>query len=172
MIRARGPFDTASGFTLVEVLVALAIVVVGLAALATTANQGARTTTYLRDKTLAQWIALNKITETRISNTQPADDTTEGELEYANRRWRWELERIPTPVTGITRLEARVAPEEAREGSWLGQATGFMGDAINAASNNPPPLWAGSTTGGPSGAPGGPGQQPGPNPPGGGDPEQ
>ncbi len=166
MKRGRRP-DAASGFTLVEVLVALAIVVVGLAALATTANQGARTTTYLRDKTLAQWIALNKITETRISNTLPADDTTEGELEYANRRWRWELERVPTPVEGITRLESRVALEDAREGSWLGQATGFMGSAISAASINPPPPWTGTTTG-PGGAPPGtPGQQPGPNPPGG-----
>lgn len=178
---ANCPRRTARGFTLVEVLVALAIVVVGLAALATTANQSARTTTYLRDRTLAQWIALNKITETRVSNTLPADDTTEGELEYANRRWRWELEKIPTPVEGISRLEARVALEEAREGSWLGQATGFMGAAINPASLNPPPPWIGSqnTPGGTPGAnPGGP-SQPGtnppgqpPTPPGGAEPEQ
>ena len=46
------------GFTLVEVLVALAIVAFGMSALFTTVNQAVRTTSYLREKTLAQNKAL------------------------------------------------------------------------------------------------------------------
>jgi general secretion pathway protein I len=160
----------ARGFTLIEVLVALAIVVVGLAALATTANQSARTTTYLREKTLAQWIALNRITETRVSGTLPSEET-EGEIEYAGRQWRWELERISTAVEGIYRLEARVAPEEAREGSWVGQATGFVGNAILPASPTPVPNWVGAPPSGAGGPPGGE-PRPQPPPPGGGEPQQ
>lgn len=164
----------ASGFTLIEVLVALAIVVVGLAALATTANQSARTTTYLRDKTMAQWIALNRITEIRIGGTVPADDVSEGELEFGGREWRWELERIQTPVEGIFRLESRAALADAKEGNWLGQATGFMGTAIAPASPTAIPDWTGITTQGP-GTPGGPrqpGEEPSPTPPPGGQPQQ
>jgi len=174
------------GFTLVEVLVALAIVVVGLAALATTANQSAQTTTYLREKTLANWIALNRITETRVNAAVPTDDHTEGELEYGGTRWRWELEKLPTPVKGIVRLESRVALADAREGSWVAQVTGFMGDAIAPPSTGPSVFnqtpGGGPGPGGtpqPGGTPAPPGSpppgQPVPPPPGEsphGDPEQ
>lgn len=168
------PGTACGGFTLVEVLVALAIVAIGLAALATTTNQTAMTSGYLREKTLAQWIALNRITETRLSGTIPADEQDEGEIEYAGATWRWELEKIPTPVEGIVRLEARVALEGAKEGTWVGRATGFMGTAV-APPGTPPPNWLGnpSAGGGPRpGGPGTPGQtplpgvQPAPSPPG------
>jgi general secretion pathway protein I len=174
----RTPCSRSGGFTLVEVLVALAIVAVGLAALATTANQTAMTSGYLREKTLAQWIALNRITETRLSGAPPADEQSEGEIEYAGTTWRWELEKIPTPVEGIVRLEARVALETAKEGTWAGTATGFMGSAV-APPGTPPPLWPGnpSAAGGPR--TGGP-EQPGevvpppqaPTPPPGDNPEE
>lgn len=144
------------GFTLVEVLVALAIVTVGMAALFTTTNQTVRTSSYLREKTLAQWIALNLITETRVSGEVPTDDQSEGDLEYAKARWRWELEKIPTPVEGIVRLEARVGLEDAPEDNWIGQATGFMGAAI-APPATPAPNWKG-VQGGPGGTPGPAGQ--------------
>ncbi|HEU4532274.1 MAG TPA: type II secretion system minor pseudopilin GspI [Steroidobacteraceae bacterium] len=128
------------GFTLVEVLVALAIVVVGLAALFNVASQTVRSSAYLREKMLAEWIALNKLTETRVSGTVPAQAKSEGEIEYANLQWRWELEKVSTPVEGIVRLESRVALAQAREGSWTAHATGFMGSALT--------LPAGATAGG------------------------
>lgn len=131
------------GFTLVEVLVALAIVTVGLAALFTTANQTVRTSSYLRERTLAQWIALNRITETRLSGRIPSDEEMEGETEYGGERWRWKLLTVKTPVEGIFRLEAFVAPEEAAEDSWPGQATGFMGKAM-APPNIPAVSWLGN----------------------------
>jgi general secretion pathway protein I len=127
--RAR-PRRRQRAFTLVEVLVALAIVVVGLAALFTTVTQAVRNSAYLRERSMAQWIALNRITETRLSGLVPSDEHLEGELEFANQRWRWELETIATPVKGIFRLDARVALEDAPEDSWPGQATGFMGNSI------------------------------------------
>ena len=53
------------GFTLVEVLVALMVVAMGLAALMVAVSGTARTSGYLRDKTLAQWMALNRLSEVR-----------------------------------------------------------------------------------------------------------
>jgi len=55
------------GFTLVEVLVALVVVAIGLAALMVAVSGTARTSGYLRDKTLAQWIALNRLAEVRLT---------------------------------------------------------------------------------------------------------
>jgi general secretion pathway protein I len=148
------------GFTLIEVMVALAIVAFGLTALFATTTQTVDASAYLRDKTLAQWIALNRITEARLEGKPPEDEDMSGELEYAGLSWRWELRTIATPVKGIVRLEARVALNDSAEKSWPGFATGFMGDALT-----PPgsaaPNWLGEPG---SGKP--PGQQPPAAPPG------
>ena len=148
------------GFTLVEVLVALAIVAFGLAALATTTHQTVEASSYLREKTLAQWIALNRITEARLEAQPPADEDMSGELEYAGQNWRWELKTIETPVEGIVRLEARVALEGSGEDRWPGFATGFMGDAM-APPGTPSPNFLGEPG---KGTPGQrpPGQEPAP----------
>src|SRR5882672_2017035 len=129
-------------FTLIEVLVALAIVAFGLAALFNVTNQSARASSYLREKTLAQWIAVNKVTETRLTGQPPADDDMKGELKYANQNWRWELKTLKTAVKGIVRLEARARLDEGAEDSWPGFAVGFMGDAI-ARPGTASPNWLG-----------------------------
>lgn len=132
-------------FTLIEVLVALAIVAFGLTALFSVTNQTARASSYLREKTLAQWIAVNKITETRLTGQPPAEDETKGEIKYANLDWRWELKKIKTPVKGIVRLEARARLDAGAEDSWPGFAVGFMGDAI-AQPGVAAPNWLGDQT--------------------------
>ena len=131
-----------AGFTLVEVLVALAIVAFGLTALFAATTQTVQASAYLREKTLAQWIALNRITEARLEGTPPADKEMSGEIESAGQTWRWELKTIATPVEGIVRLEARVALVDAPEKSWPGFATGFMGDAM-APPGGAPTNWLG-----------------------------
>ena len=122
---------SARGFTLIEVLVALTIVALGLTALFTTVNQTISNADYLREKTFATWIALNKITEARVKYQPPADDDATGELDFAGQKWRWELKTFDTEVEGIIRLEARAALKDAPENSWPGLATGFMGSAIS-----------------------------------------
>ena len=72
------------GFTLIEVLVALAIVAFGLAGSFQCHDQTARASSYLREKTFAQWIALNRITEARLAGQPPADDDMKVEIEV---RW-------------------------------------------------------------------------------------
>ena len=78
------------GFTLVEVLVALMIVAIGLAALMTAVSATARTSGYLRDKTLAQWIALNRLTEVRLMVNKLGQNADTGQLEFANRTWHYD----------------------------------------------------------------------------------
>jgi len=66
----------ARGFTLVEVMVALMIVALGLGALMVAVTSTARTSRYLRDKTLAEWIALNHLSELRLSANKSGLTTT------------------------------------------------------------------------------------------------
>ena len=58
--------SSASGFTLIEVLVALIVVGLGMLAVIQTVSQTANNTSYIRDKTIAHWIAMNQLTKVRL----------------------------------------------------------------------------------------------------------
>jgi type II secretion system protein I len=92
--RARAP----RGFTLIEVLVALVIVAVGMAAVLSALSSSANTLSFLRDETFAQWVALNKIATIRISGQQPATGTSDGDTDFAGRSWHWRQEVVTTEV--------------------------------------------------------------------------
>lgn len=104
------------GFTLVEVMVALAVVAVALPALMLALNQQIDGTAYLRDKSLANMVAANKLEEIRlISKATQSLPTGEGSgvRELADREWYWWRESTPQPDNpNFYRVEIRVAQEE------------------------------------------------------------
>jgi general secretion pathway protein I len=122
------------GFTLIEVLVALAIVAVGMAALLGAMTSAADTSVYLRDKMFAEWIALNRVEETRLSTRRPSKGKSDGEVEYAGRKWRWEQDVLETEVPGLLRIDVKVRPSEisaSTKGAWFTTTSGIIGDAIS-----------------------------------------
>jgi len=116
-----------SGFTLIEVLVALVIAALGLAAVLSVVTNSARDATYLRDKTLASWIALNQLTLVRISNTLPSVDKTSGDVEFANGKWKWQQTVTQTEVPGMRRLDVAVRHAEDPENAPVATVSGFVG---------------------------------------------
>jgi general secretion pathway protein I len=119
------------GFTLLEVLVALAIVTVGMAALLSALSSSADSATFLRDKTFAEWVALNRIEETRLALKRPEKGKTDGTAELAGRKWKWEQEVLETEVKGILRIDVSVKPEEVKgERNWYTTVSGISGDAL------------------------------------------
>lgn len=180
------------GFTLIEVMVALFVIALGVGALLTTLVSAADMVGYLREKSLAQWIALNRVSELRLSNTRPEPGLTSDTIEYAGGNWRREQQVSDAGVDGLLRIDVRVSrvlePATAgaresgadEENSTLGRAVGFIGTAIARPSGlnpdwNPrPPAGGGpggddsggDDAGGPGG-PGGPGDPGGPGGPGG-----
>ena len=120
-----------SGFTLIEVLVALMVVALGLTALMVTVSGTARTSGYLRDKALAQWIALNRIVEVRLNLVQFGQNKDLGELDYANRRWHYDTRYFDTSNANMRRVVVRVwAGDTATKGNPLAESIGFLGAAI------------------------------------------
>ena len=116
-----------AGFTLIEVLVALVIAALGLAAVLSVVTNSARDSTYLRDKTLASWIALNQITLVRISNTMPSVDKTNGDVDFANGKWKWQQTVSQTEVPGMRRIDVAVRHAEDPESSPIATVSGFVG---------------------------------------------
>ena len=103
-----------AGFTLVEVLVALVVVALGLTALMVAVNGTARTSGYLRDKTLAQWIALNRLSEVRLNVTKFGQNTDTGELDFANRKWHYDTRYFDTSIASMKRVVVRVYVGDAK----------------------------------------------------------
>jgi general secretion pathway protein I len=119
-----------SGFTLIEVLAALVIVALGMMAVIQAVSQTASNSAYLRDKTIAHWVALNRLTEVRLEQSAPKVDKTSDEVEMAGRKWRWTMAVTQTPVETMRRIDVSVRPAEAKDGSSMAFVTGFYGSAI------------------------------------------
>jgi general secretion pathway protein I len=100
--------QASAGFTLIEVMVALAIVALGFGAILTQINRYTVAATYTREKTLASWIATNKLTELSIAPTWPAVGDSEEDLEFAGQQWRCEIVVEETPVTNLHRVDVSV----------------------------------------------------------------
>jgi general secretion pathway protein I len=142
------------GFTLIEVLVALAIVAIGMAAVMGALTSSANTISYLRDKTFAQWVALNQIANLRLSGQQPPTGNSDGDTDFAGRSWHWRQEVVATQIPGVERIDISVRPADLKAGDdqgWFTTVSGIQGDALGTP-NPAEPLWGAQTL---SGLPGG-----------------
>jgi general secretion pathway protein I len=130
--RPRRRAGRSRGFTLVEVMVALLIVAIGLSALMITVSSTARTSGFLRDKTVAQWIALNRLTEVRLNLNKFAASTDTGDLTFANRNWHYDTRYFDTSVATMKRVVVRVyAGDSKTKGNPVAESTGFLGSSIS-----------------------------------------
>jgi general secretion pathway protein I len=122
---------TSRGFTLVEVLVALTLVALGLTALMVAVSGTARTSGYLRDKTIAQWIALNRLTQVRLMVNKLGDNQDTGQLDFAGRKWHYDTRYFDTQFQSMKRVEVRVYPGDAgTKSNPIARSTGFMGTSM------------------------------------------
>lgn len=94
-------------------------------------SQTARNGSYLRDKTIAHWVAMNQLTKVRLDTRAPKIDKSSDEVEMAQRKWRWTMKVTQTPVQSVRRIDISVAPAEASKDSSLASITGFYGTAIS-----------------------------------------
>ncbi len=81
-----------SGFTLLEIMVALLVLALGLSAVIKTVTTHVKASAYLQDKTLAQWVAVNKLTELRIAEKPLETGKQEGKYKLAGVEWKWKME--------------------------------------------------------------------------------
>jgi general secretion pathway protein I len=113
------------GFTLIEVLVALAIVVVSFVALYAVVLQMIRATTLMQEKTFATWVAHNRLTELRIEDSYPEAGNSEGEVEMAGSVWLYRTEVKSTESEDIRQVIVRVSTENEPD-VFLGLITGIV----------------------------------------------
>lgn len=100
----------AAGFTLLEVLVALAIFALVAASVLTATARSLQTASRLEEKTLAMWIADNQLVELQLSKNPVAEGRDQGEVDFAGRRWQWQSEVQATREPDMRRVTLWVAP--------------------------------------------------------------
>ena len=114
-----------NGFTLIEVLVALAVVVVSFVALYAVILQMVRATSLMQDKTIASWIAFDQITELRVANKYPGAGNSEGDVEMAGSVWLYRVEIKSTESEDVRQVIVRVSPEREPD-TFLGLVSGVL----------------------------------------------
>ena len=102
------------GFTLIEVLVALAMVALALGAGLRAAGALTDNAERLAEVTAAQWCADNQLTALRLARTFPGVGDADFSCEQLGRSYQGRLLTRPTPNPGFRRVDAVVASADGR----------------------------------------------------------
>ena len=113
------------GFTLIEVMIALLIIVVGAAAVINTSTESAWKSAQLWQRTIAGWVAQNQLAEFRAKRSWSNDRNHSGQVEMANAEWQWELRVSDTDDASLRRLDIEVFLEG--DDAVKARLTAFMG---------------------------------------------
>lgn len=107
----------ARGFTLIEVLIAVTILAIAMGAVISGMARYAANAGALREKTVALWVAHNRLSEIDLEPGWPALGKSDGEVDMAGVEWRWFVTVSETPDPDVRRVEIRVqAADRDKEG--------------------------------------------------------
>jgi len=103
------------GFTLLEVLIALAVLAIALAAAIKGISSHVENITYLKERTLAHWVGLNALEELRAGGDYPGSGTIKGDETMAGRDFRWTIKVTEISGGDVRRLDVKVVPDDDPE---------------------------------------------------------
>jgi general secretion pathway protein I len=117
----------AAGFTLLEVLIALAVLALAMGAAIKAVGDYTNHQAYLRDRTLAMWVARNVLVRSRVENEWPNVGERKGTEDMGGREWRWLAVTSQTEEAELRRLDVKVfALDSEDDDTPLSQLSGFL----------------------------------------------
>ena len=122
-----------SGFTLIEIMVAVAVLALSGVALLGNIGQATRDLATISDKAEALYIAEYALNLALLEKNFPDTTNKEETITHAGREWRVELIVSETPNEKMRRIDVMVRPNERRLGSNQSATillSGFRGDVF------------------------------------------
>lgn len=121
------------GFTLLEMLIAVAVLAIAMGALLAGFARYSDQAAYLRQRTVATWVAHNELTGLGLRGGFPAIGSQDGESEMGGATWKWRIDIAETVDPNLRRAEVRVyAPGTKADAldplktATAGRLTGFI----------------------------------------------
>ena len=114
----------ARGFTLIEVLIALVILAIALAAAARAASIATVGAEESKLRTLATWVAQNRLAELSATQSFPSSGTSTGKSNMGGIDFEWQQTASDTPNVAFRKVEVKVLrPNDAQT---LTSLTGYL----------------------------------------------
>ena len=104
-----------SGFTLLEVMLAMAVFAIAGVALLGVADNNYRHISHLEEQMFANWVASNQLVEVSLDKTWPPKNNRKGKVEMAGRTWYWQQKVIKTNNKELRSLVMEVRLNEEDE---------------------------------------------------------
>lgn len=105
------PHTREAGFSLLEVIVALAVFSLGALALLNVTGESTRAQEANQTRAIGRIVAENQLVEAMALKEPPAQGTTSGTERAMDRSWAWERTITPTEEPRILRIDVRVHEE-------------------------------------------------------------
>jgi len=96
------------GLTLIEVMVAVAVLAFALSALVKMTGETVNTLSYLERKTFAQWVVSNQLNEREAQSIWPSAGVETGKEEMGGEVWYWQVTTSNTESEDLRRLQVDV----------------------------------------------------------------
>jgi len=103
------------GFTLIEVMLAMAVFAIAGIALMSAAENNIRNVSHLESKLFASWVASNQLVEATLVTTWPPKNNKKGDVELAGRTWFWRQKVIKTTDKDMRAIVMEVRTQEDDE---------------------------------------------------------
>jgi general secretion pathway protein I len=114
------------GFTLIELVVALAVLAIGMTAVLNAASQAGHAGAFLKQRTVAHWVASNQAAEFSINREWPDPGVITGTETMAEQTWQWEAEVQSTVVPELRLVTIRVT----LDGEEVASLVTFLGKPL------------------------------------------
>lgn len=104
-----------NGFTLLELLVAMAIFATAGIAIMQATSAHIRSITMLEDSTFASFVANNQMQLALLEKEWPGKEQRKGEVGQGNRKWLWQLENYKLEDADLRLIKIQVSLAETPE---------------------------------------------------------
>ncbi|WP_426358771.1 type II secretion system minor pseudopilin GspI [Pseudocolwellia sp. HL-MZ19] len=111
------------GFTLIEVMLAMAIFAIAGVALVSSTSTHFRSLSLLETKMIANWVASNQLVEVSLDKTWPLKNNKKGKEEFAGREWFWLQKIAKTNDENMSQVTIEIRLDQTAKSSLTSLST-------------------------------------------------